>query len=592
MSFQTPLTIKAGLDAIQRQEFVLPAIQREFVWDATQICSLFDSIMRGYPIGSFLFWKVEAARVGDHLWYGFIKDYHQGKARHCPVLDVPSHAVTAIIDGQQRLTGLNIGLRGSHAAKEPRKWRNNPDAFPTKYLYLNLCAEATNDENEQDLKYDFRFLTEGRAKEWHDEQHSWLKVSHVFGFTSSFQTIEYLQENALGNNKLAAKTLHQLYMTVHEAHLVPYFQEGEQSLDKVLNIFIRVNSGGTPLSYSDLLLSIASAEWQERDARDAIHGLVDELNAIRAGFQFSKDIVLKSGLMLSDIESVAFRVTNFNHKNMETLDQNWDRIASALRLGAGLLADFGFSTQNLPADSVLIPVAYYLYSRGLDAKYRTAPADKKDRERMRGWICRSLIKAGVWGSGLDTLLLALREVLRDAGNAGFPVESLEAAMNKRGKGLQFTEDELQDLVDSNSGEKRTFALLAIMYPFLDLRNVFHIDHVFPISRFTRTKLRKAGISEKDIDDFLEQSDRLSNLQLLDGAANISKQAKMPAEWLADYFPIKEARDDYRERNDLGAVPENLNEFGSFYVNRRDRLLARLRKVLQVAGATSAAALEG
>ncbi len=56
MAFQTPLTIAAVVRDVQRRRYVLPAIQREFVWSDDKICALFDSLMRGYPIGSFLFW--------------------------------------------------------------------------------------------------------------------------------------------------------------------------------------------------------------------------------------------------------------------------------------------------------------------------------------------------------------------------------------------------------------------------------------------------------------------------------------------------------------------------------------------------------
>ncbi len=59
MAFQTPITIKDALDGIQRQAYVLPAIQREFTWRPNQIAGLFDSLMQGYPIGSrSLYWRV------------------------------------------------------------------------------------------------------------------------------------------------------------------------------------------------------------------------------------------------------------------------------------------------------------------------------------------------------------------------------------------------------------------------------------------------------------------------------------------------------------------------------------------------------
>ena len=65
MPFQTPITIATALERMHRHEYVLPAIQREFVWGPDRICTLFDSLMRGYPVGSLLFWHVDGDTVGD-----------------------------------------------------------------------------------------------------------------------------------------------------------------------------------------------------------------------------------------------------------------------------------------------------------------------------------------------------------------------------------------------------------------------------------------------------------------------------------------------------------------------------------------------
>lgn len=146
MAFQTPITIKEALEGIHRHDYALPAIQREFVWSRDQIALLFDSLMRGYPIGSFLFWNVLPAKSKEYVFYDFIRDYHALHARHCPTLALPEpRPVTAILDGQQRLTSLNIGLNGSHAEKLPRLWHNNPHAYPKKQLYLDLAHRSTID---------------------------------------------------------------------------------------------------------------------------------------------------------------------------------------------------------------------------------------------------------------------------------------------------------------------------------------------------------------------------------------------------------------------------------------------------------------
>lgn len=535
--------------------------------------------MQGYPIGSFLFWKVQPEHSQEYSWYGFVRDYHRKKNRHCPALDLPKKFLVAILDGQQRLTSLNIGLRGSHAEKEPRKWWNNPDAFPTKFLYLNLLSLAA--ENELGFKYDFRFLTPERADAGHNDQTHWFRVSMVFDFGEEFDVIRFLQKLELGNNQHATRLLHRVYAIVHKETMIPYFVEEEQNLDKVLNIFIRVNSAGTPLSYSDLLLSIATAQWKELDARQAIHGLVDELNETRYGFGFSKDLVLKAGLMLSEIPSVAFRVTNFNASNMKTLESGWPSIEKALRLAVELFAEFGFSWQTLAADSVLIPVAYYLHKRGHGERYLKSVADRNDRKVLRTWVCRTLVKAGVWGSGLDTTLVAVRDAIRDNSDNGFPIDAVDIAMAKRGKVMRFTEEELQDLLDSSYGDKRTFALLALLYPFVDFKNIFHADHVFPISRFTPAKLRRAGVPEEKVWDYHEKANLLPNLQLLEGTANQSKQDSLPHEWLAQAYPDKDHMAHYCELHDLGTIPESVLEFDKFFLARRERLAKKLKKVLIV-----------
>ena len=108
-------------------------------------------------------------------------------------------------------------------------------------------------------------------------------------------------------SEFAINTLNEFFNVVHQKGTISYYLEKSPELDKVLQIFIRINSGGTVLSYSDLLLSIATAQWTERDAREVIHEFVDDINAIGDGFDFSKDNVLKSCLVLADLD-VRFKV--------------------------------------------------------------------------------------------------------------------------------------------------------------------------------------------------------------------------------------------------------------------------------------------
>lgn len=580
MPFQYPINIGDVLIGVQTSEYVLPAIQREFVWGQSQIARLFDSLLRGYPIGSFLFWKVDDDHVADFKFYGFIRHYHELTSPHCPVLDLPAgRGVTAILDGQQRLTSLNIGLRGSHAVRLRGKWSGIASNYPVQRLYLNVCRGA--EENEAGMKHDFRFFTTPPVSDPENDIH-WFPVDRIMDpdLADSPGIFSYVQENGLANNKRAFPTIDKLRKVIHEDTIINFYEELDQDVDKVLDIFIRVNSGGTVLSYSDLLLSIATAQWTELDARQEIHDLVDELNTqLGQRFSFSKDVVLKAGLVLTDVSDIGFKVTNFNRTNMARLESDWTKIEAALRLAGGLLADFGFSDATLTADSVLIPVAYYVHRRALGDSYRLAGKHDEDRRALRKWVVKTLVKPGVWGSGLDTLLRDLRRVIDEHGEEGFPVSQLESAMAARGKALTFSSEEIDELVETPYKSKRAFPLLALLFPGVNTRNLHHIDHVFPRGKFHRKTLVTAGVPAGDVEVYQAKVNGLPNLQLLEGPINVEKQDLLPLEWAEQKFGAQV--DSYLVSQDLVGLPNKITGFPDFYAARRERLAKTLRERLGV-----------
>ena len=129
------------------------------------------------------------------------------------------------------------------------------------------------------------------------------------------------------------------------------------------------------------------------------------------------------------------------------------------------------------------------------------------------------------------------------------------------------------------GDRLTFALLSLLFPFVDLRNQFHVDHIFPASSFTDRKLRDAGVPDDRITAFADSKDRLANLQLLQGAVNTEKSATMPAKWLSETYTNDTSRHEYEERHLLGQVPESLTRFDTFYNGRRELLKARIGRLL-------------
>ena len=578
--YKTGDTIKKTLDEIYRHDLVLPAIQREFVWQPGQICRLFDSLMQGYPFGTFLYWRVAPESSGKFRFFDFVRNYHQRDNPHCPPLpEMPNRQLTAVLDGQQRLTALNIGLRGSIARKLPYRWWNSPGAFPTRKLYLDLLWQPDEDD-EEGLRYRFSFLTDEQSSE-SQQGVCWFPVGEVLSLLNAGPAMSQWLNERLPQQQVtpAHETLYELYQVVHSKHLVAYYEETGQELDKALQIFIRMNDGGTPLSHSDLLLSIAIAQWTDHDARQEIHDLVDELNHIGAGFTFSKDVVLKAGLMLSDIGRVGFKVDNFNRENMSTFEGKWDDIKRALILTVQLVSSFGFTGHSLTAHNSILPIAYYLYTKAPGDPFLTHANFEQDRKQIHQWHIRSLLKSGVWGSGLDTLLTDLRRVISQGGVDSYPVDSIREAMARSGRQLVFDEEEIEDLADMRYGDRLTFALLSLLFPFIDLRNQFHVDHIFPAARFYERRLKGAGVPDEKIPAFKDFKDRLANLQLLQGAQNIEKNATMPAEWLAKTYRDDASRREYEERHLLGRVPDSIGEFEGFYDDRRERLKDAIRHLL-------------
>ena len=233
-----------------------------------------------------------------------------------------------------------------------------------------------------------------------------------------------------------------------------------------------------PLSYSDMLLSMAVAQWDRVDARKEIHALVDEIKNIGRGFSFNHDFVLKACLMLGDSDNIRFKVENFRKSKIGTLEDQWNRISSTIKETVILASSFGYSSQSLTSANALLPIAYYLH-------HRQPSLAGNERKVIRYWLIRSLLKRGIWSGGVDNLLVAIRKAIRESScNDGFPAREIEAAMRTRGKRLTFDDEELHDLADAWYGGT-AYSLLFLLYGFVDTaKNQFHIDHVFPRALMT------------------------------------------------------------------------------------------------------------
>ncbi len=582
MSYQSPLTIATVISEIESRKYLLPSIQREFVWSQNQIETLFDSLMRDYPINSFLFWEVPPEKVQDFKFYEFLRDYHQKDHRHNPEANVSGvQSVTAILDGQQRLTSIYIGLKGSYASKLPYYRWNNPKAYPAKRLYLNLLAPSKDADNA----YDFQFLTKEEASAGKIEDGLyWFLVGDILNIRTFPEVNNYLIKNKLASLEnvdyatFANEALFTLFGVIHKNETIVAYLEKSDDLDKVLNIFIRVNSGGTPLSYSDLLLSFATAQWDKMDAREEINGLVDELNSIGRQFDISKDLVLKSSLVLCDIANIRFKVENFTRKNMLLIEDNWDEIKNSLRLTLELVASFGFNRDNVSANNAFIPIAYYLFQIGNPGNFVDAGKYEADRQKIKRWFITALL-LHIFGNSPDALLPTLREIIAKEHENGFPLESIISRFSGTYRDHTFSEDSVSNLLNAKFGGGDTLIILSLLYPWADLRNNFHIDHIHPKSRFIKRQFDKMNLTDDQRDYYLGHVNSLANLQLLDSLPNIEKTNMPFAEWMEKNYSAPEKRKAYMERHYIPDVDFSFENFDEFFKKREELIFQKLKQVL-------------
>lgn len=580
MTFQTPVTVSEVLDKVHSHDYLLPAIQREFVWRPDQIITLVDSLMRGYPIGSFLLWDVRPESADQYTYYNFITDYHELNAPFAAKATVPpGKGIIAVLDGQQRLTALNIALYGSYTERKKGAWASNASAYVKKRVYLNLVDDPAKEE--LGLAYDLRFLSDQDAAPSEGSPNKWFPLQDVLKLSDSGPAIiDALTERGV-EPSAPFKRLHSLYTAIRETKPINWYLEGDQSADKVLEIFVRVNSGGTTLSYSDLLLSMATNQWETKDAREEVRSLVQDLNhGGGRDFVFTKDNVLKAALMISGLQ-LKFEVSTFTRENMAIVENNWDLTRESLVTAASLLKKLGYSVRNLSAHSIIVVLAYYCSRLTNRNSYVESGHTAHDRNAIKNWIARTLIKGGVWGSGLDTILARIRTVLAESETRLFPVEEIEKAMAQSGKSLTFDQVELEEVLESRYGTARTFALLSLLYPGIDLSSDFHQDHIYPKNHFSDKKLAAQGIPEDKWSSYKERYDSLPNLQLLNGQANVEKQDDLPLEWLRT---IPEGQmQNYLVDNDLAGLDLNFDNFVEVFETRRARMLERLKVVLGLHG---------
>ncbi|EMH38477.1 hypothetical protein HMPREF1427_00572 [Helicobacter pylori GAM83Bi] len=384
-----------------------------------------------------------------------------------------------------------------------------------------------------------------------DKKHFWFKVGDILELKS---VVNYAREHELGNGESAL--LENLKNAFHDKPLISFFEETEKNLNKVLNIFIRVNSGGTELSYSDLLMSILSFS---SDIREKMNELVDALKD--QGFSnMGQDQVLKTCLLLIG-KDTTFELKNFNKPNIKKFEENWEKITDSIYDAAKLLETFGYAGY-LGSAYILSSLAYFYF---LNSKM-----NESDKEQARKFVRNAQITS-YFTPSTDTKLSIIAHSMKDAQT----FESFNHNLAKHETSpLKITNDSIEEMMCLSS-HARVFPILQILYPNLNYKTTtFHIDHIYPKSKFDEK-------NKKLNQDFYGWKDYLFNRQLLEGAENIAKKDKDPEVWLKEeYKDNQQAIEEYKRKNYIDPTLklewENIKEFRE---KREEAIIKRLKEVL-------------
>ncbi len=514
----------------------LPNIQRNFIWDEEQIEKLFDSIMREYPIGSLLIWKtkepIKIRKFNDNYKEGLkVTDFY-----------VPTSKKTKLIvlDGQQRLQSLFIGLKGSYNGKE---------------LYFNVFSGK---EEIEDIKFEFKFLEPSKA----DISHGWVKVKDIVYDNRNYDEIaesivEKIEKkgSSISLSKVRKNILTLLQQFIENENIITYIEldsvdnPEQYTLNDIVEIFIRANSGGTPLSKSDLMFSLLTTKWE--GIEEDLTNFLEDLNG--TAFNFSRDFVLKTSLILIDT-GAKYDVMKFrNETNLQKLQSNWENIKNSIREIRDFIFNYTYIRDDkaLPSYLALIPLIYFNYN--LHNKWKDS-----NKKLLANWLTRVLLTGAFSGSS-DTLLDAIIKKIKN----DFNIEEINKEIRDRGRRTTISRD---SLLNTYYGEKKLYLIFALWYQNINFNPVYYgnlpwVDHIFP-----QSKLKK--INKKD-------RDQIANLMLLSAEENRDeKKDKLPEEWL------KDKNDDYF---DIHLIPRDkelwkLENFEKFVEKRKKLIEEKFKKM--------------
>lgn len=566
----------SALDAlkyVKNQNMLLPDIQREYVWESWEIEKLFESIVDEYPVGSCIIWKTSRANLNKEKpnLYFFLREFSKGKSKNekAPEVFNDDTDYYIVLDGQQRITSLNIALYGSYTSYKGGRghaW-DNPKSWVTRELYYNLdfYNNPADEEDDENPKKRFAFLCDSDAA-----MGNWYKVKQLLAFDDLKTYTEDLNANSYGKESIDDLSI--LFQRLHDSSdkdssgngLVHYYCIIENDYDKALDIFVRVNSTGRKLAKSDLLFSTLIDGWKE--GRDNIENLLKTMNSKGDGFRFSRDYLMRLALVLVDANT-NLKIQSLENKTVTNIRTKWDAIKTASEALADLLADIGLSNETLTSYNATMPIAYYLYKGG-------KITDKDSKKETKKFLSVAMAKR-LFGVASNSALNKTRNALKtvDCKKTSFKLSMFSGVTLTGGRNFLVTKNDVEYWLDHYEKGQNTYVLLSLLYPNLKLSQVtFHQDHCHPYVGFDNKNIKSLGLSELRVSDWQRKRNLLPNLQFLEGSENESKNKTPLKEWVAagntfEYCPAD--------------VSLELKDFDTFFEARRILVKKALYKLFDL-----------
>jgi len=569
MSYQSK-SIRDIINGLNDRIFILPEFQRDFVWKDDQITALFVSLISGYPIGTFIFWKVKRDYINSQNLnvYEFLRDFSEYEdKKYSPQIHLPIQSLHddyfVVLDGQQRITSLLIGLQGSSSRIAANKRKKLVRNYVSRQLYLDLSFPLEGKMGDNGLTQDGHFLF---LSEQDEKLPSYFLVAKILDFHDDAEVYGYCQKNGL--DATALSNLASLFHAINDKEgngSITYFEIEKDDVNRAIDIFVKVNSSGTPLSKASLLLTQITEKWPK--AKKEINSLLVNLNRLGDGFAFSSEFMIRACLALTD-SPVSLKIGAFKDGNILPIRDNWHKINQAFMTLGCFLAKYGFSRDNITSYNALMPIAYYLYRGG-----ESSSANEKE---FRRYLAVALITRAFGGTS-DTTITEFRRVLQNIDCVKTPFNLSLFVGTPIGQGRNFGIDD--SYIEACFHEKKgpqTLMVLSLIYPEIDVTKMqFHQDHLHPFTAFDDKKIKKLGLDAETVKRWQKERNYLPNLQLLPSPDNESKNDRSLIDYLSS---LQSSGQPFPKFWPVG-ISYELKDFDVFQQQRKALMFEAIKKVL-------------